>query len=75
LSFLCSFHSKNEHKKDNLKSSLAPANSFMISFGILSQKNSTIEIYWCALTKKGYILDYHIERHGTGPLYCITLWL
>jgi hypothetical protein len=21
-----------------------------------------------------YIIDYHIERHGTGPLYCITLW-
>jgi hypothetical protein len=32
---------------------VAPANSFRISFGILSQiRISTI--YWCALTKKGY---------------------
>jgi hypothetical protein len=34
---------------------VAPANSFRISFGILSQRISTIEIYWCALTKKGWI--------------------
>jgi hypothetical protein len=50
------------------------ANSFRISFSILSQRISTIEIYWCALTKKGYIIDYHKEIHGTGPLYYITLW-
>jgi hypothetical protein len=47
---------------------VAPADSFRISFAK--------EIYWCTLTKKGYsIIDYHIERHGTGPLYCITLCL
>jgi hypothetical protein len=39
----------------------------------LSEIIYTIEIYWCALTKKGYKIDYHIESHGTGPLYCNTI--
>jgi hypothetical protein len=64
---------KNSLKWRSLVAVRLSAAIALISFGLLAKRISTIETHWCALTKKGYIIDYHLERHDNGPLYWITL--
>jgi hypothetical protein len=52
-------------KNDKNDDIVSPANSFRNTFEILSQRMSTIEIYWCALTKKGYIIEYRLSHRKT----------